>query len=108
MNFLVPTGVDLSGKLAVNPGDKPGYSNPMRFEHSDRAYVGKKCFGSNGFTRFMEFKDGGNDNTHFTLTTNNNNYVEFKALDNVPPDTDNQLVGYIGIQPKCETRQIKV
>lgn len=104
---MIPTGVDLSGRLALNPGDKPGYSNAMRFVNSDRAYVGKKCFGSNGFTRFMEFIDGDIPNEFFTLVTNNNNYVEFRCLDNVPLGRSNQLVGYIGIQPKCdETRQI--
>ena len=106
MNFLIPTGVDLSGKLAVNPGDKEGYSNPMRFVNSDRAYVGKKCFGSNGFTRLMEFIDGDIINEHFTLVTNNNNYVEFRCLDDVGPGQNDQFVGYIGIQPKCINRQL--
>jgi hypothetical protein len=105
MNFLIPTGVDLSGRLAINPGDKDGYSNPMRFEHSDRAYVGKKCFGSNGFTRFMEFIDGERPNEYFTLVTNNNNYLEFRCLDDVALTRNAQLVAYIGIQPKCDVNR---
>ena len=102
----MPTGVDLSGRLAINPGDKEGYSNPMRFESADRAYVGKKCFGSNGFTRFLEFKDGQTSTPYYTLFENKNNYVKFRCLDNVPSNTNAQLVGYLGIQPKCKNRQI--
>lgn len=108
MSFFIPTVANISGVLAINEGGE-GYNNRMEIIGTDaRADVGKICFKPEGWTRLIEFKDGGQPTPYFSILENTENKIKFRSLDGVPNGVWAQSIAYVGIQPRKESRQVTI
>jgi len=109
MSFFIPTVANISGVLAINEGSGKGYSNRMEIIGTDaRADVGKICFKPEGWTRLIEFKDGGQPTPYFSILENTENKIKFRSLDGVPNGVWAQSIAYVGIQPRKSNRQVTI